>query len=137
MFLSIDDNIIKKGFCFGRFEATIDATSRLRLNNSIVSVLQEHNISSLWRYADPTGKRFILCPPKHRPTYLKLAQKHLSESMESEEALRLFIFSGTEAYIDAQGRISILKCCLKNAEINPPQRVVILGVSLWFEVLAQ
>ena len=137
MLTSFNDNIIKKGFCFGRFEATIDATSRLRLNNTIVTVLQEHNIFSLWRYPDPTGKRFILCPPKHRTIFLKLAQKCLPNSMENEKALRLFLFSGTEATIDAQGRISILKCCLNNAEINPPQRIVILGVGLWFEVTAQ
>ena len=137
MYLLIDDNIIEKGFCWGQFEATIDATSRLRLNNTIVNVLQEQNVFSLWRYPDPTGKSFILCPPQNRTIFLKTAQKCLPESMENEEALRLFIFSGTEAALDAQGRISIIKCCLENAEIKPPKRVVILGVGLWYEVTAQ
>lgn len=82
MLLPPDDNILERGFCLGNFEATIDATFRLRLNKQIVSILREHSIFSVWRYPDPTRRQFILCPSINRLAYLKIAQKFLPESMD-------------------------------------------------------
>jgi DNA-binding transcriptional regulator/RsmH inhibitor MraZ len=127
------DDVLKNGFCWGEYPAGIDDTGRLRLPKAIVDVLAEHRVSKLWRSPDPRAKRFVLCPPDYRVTFITTAQSNFQEPEDADRAWRL-VCSGTDARIDSQGRISIPQVCLEQANIEPPQQVKILGVGFWYEV---
>jgi len=130
-----NDDVLKDGICWGEHQIRIDGTWRLRLNKVVANLLAEHGISRLWRCPDPTGERFILCLPEHRLTYIEHVQKYLESSGANDDAWRL-VCTGTEAGIDSQGRIGIPNSCLRQAGIEPPQQVSILGVGFWYEVKA-
>jgi len=136
MLTPLDENTLKTGFCWGQYELRIDDTARLRLCKEITTSLKDQEISRLWRYPDPSGQRFILCPTEHRLRFLREAQKYLKEASDAEEKTRL-LYSGTDAAIDSQGRIRIPKVCLDHVGIEPPQQVILLGVAFWCEVGAK
>jgi DNA-binding transcriptional regulator/RsmH inhibitor MraZ len=128
-----DDDILRDGYCWGGNTARIDDTGRLRLPKAIVDILTEHGVSRLWRAPDPRAKRFVLCPPDYRMTFITSVQQHFQEAEELDMAWRL-VCSGTDARVDAQGRISIPQVCLGHADTGPQRQVQILGVGLWYEV---
>jgi len=131
----LDDDILKTGFCWGQYQLRIDETCRLRLCKEIVVVLAERKITRLWRYPDPDGERFVLCPSEHQTTFFNAVRLRLQDLPDAEDRFRL-LFSGKDAAIDRQGRIKILRACLERAHIEPPQQVTVLGVGLWYEVTA-
>lgn len=128
-----DDKILRDGFCWGAHTARIDGTGRLRLPKVIVDTLAKQGISRLWRFPDPRAKRFVLCPPDYRRTFITTVQQHFGEAEEADKAWRL-VCSGTEGCIDSQGRITVPKACLEHTEIEPPQQVKILGLGSVLEV---
>ena len=95
-----NDDLLKKGYWRGKHHLRIDDTCRLRLNETITSLLAEHGISRLWRCPDPGSERFILCVPEHRLTYIGHVQKYF-EGSEVDDDTRL-VCAGTEARIDSQ-----------------------------------
>ena len=130
----IDNKTFDKGFCWGEHRATITDGDRLRLNKEIIEVLIKNKVNELWRFPDPTGSRFILCPPQHYTTYLKTAKDNLPRDMDQEKAYRKYIFSGKLARLNKYNRIRITKICLNEAQLTSGNQVVIYGVCLWWEV---
>jgi DNA-binding transcriptional regulator/RsmH inhibitor MraZ len=130
-----DDEILRDGYCWGDYTARIDDTSRLRLPKAIVDILAEHGVSRLWRAPDPRAKRFVLCPPDYRRTFITTVQQHFQEAEDADRAWRL-VCSGTDGWIDRQGRINVPAACLERADLKPPQQVKILGLGSLFEVAA-
>lgn len=134
MLLPFDDNIIKKGFCCGVDEVSVDSGHRIRLTKSITKILTKHKVHKLWEYPDPSGPRMILCPPQHRSTYIELVTSNLPDSMDAEIADRKFIFAGQPVSFDAQGRILIIPVCRRYLKVKATDVVVIIGVGWWYEV---
>lgn len=83
--------------------------------------------------ADPTGERFILCPPENWETFVNAVRAHF-QGMEDVEKIFRLLCCGLVGEIDSQCRIRITKACLEHAKLGPGQRVNMLGVGLWFEV---
>ena len=134
MLLPLDDNIIKKGFCCGVDEVSVDSAHRIRLTKSITTVLKEHKVQQLWEYPDLSGHRMNLCPPQHRSTYIKLVTSNFPDSMDFEIAHRKFICAGRPISIDAQGRILIIPVCRRYLIVKATDIVVVVGVGWWYEV---
>lgn len=128
-----DEDVLKNGFCWGEHVRRIDEMGRLRLNKDIAGMLAERGIMRLWRCPDPAGRRFILCPPEYRQRFVSGVQNRFEETEKVESVYRL-VCSGTEGRIDRESRINIPQVCLKQAGIQPPQLVTLLGVGFWFEV---
>jgi DNA-binding transcriptional regulator/RsmH inhibitor MraZ len=136
MHLPIDDDIFESGFYFGSFDPKVDDESRLHLPRKVVDLLRKYSVQKLYRCPDPTGERFILCPEPEWPTFIKAVRKLFAESPDLEKALRL-LCSGTATEIDRQGRIRITNACLGHAKMKVGQRVNMLGVGRWYEILHQ
>jgi hypothetical protein len=57
MLLSLDDDILRDGFCWGLYyEVTMDTRPRMRLPRSIIKVFQQHKVQKAWLYQ---GKRIL------------------------------------------------------------------------------
>jgi DNA-binding transcriptional regulator/RsmH inhibitor MraZ len=79
--------------------------------------------------------RAIHFVPAYRLTYIERVRNCLQGNGAGDDTWRL-VCAGTEAGIDSQGRISILNSCLRQAGVEPPQQVTILGMGYWLEVRA-
>ena len=134
MLLPLNDDIIKKGFCWGEYEVTVDTGPRIRLNRPIIRGFKGHKVKKIWRYLDPTGPRMIICPAQHREIYIKAAMQNFPSVMGVEEAYRKFICTGEPVLLKDHGRISITEIFNQHIKITSGQQVVILGVGLWYEV---
>lgn len=132
MHLSLDDNILETGSCFGEYDPKLDDEGRLRLPKEVVDTLRKHGVTSLYRCPDPTGERFVLCPAVHWNAFVEATKKHFADSPDAQDALRL-ICRGLEADIDSQGRIRITKPCLDHAKLKACQRVTLRGAGKWYE----
>lgn len=135
MLLSLDDDVLRDGFCWGQYEPKLDDEGRLRLPKEVVDILKEHGVTGLYRCPDPTDSRFVLCPPENWKTFVQAVRKHFAESLDAEKAFRL-LCCGTPANIDIECRIRITKACLDHAKLGPGKRVKMLGVGKWYEVSA-
>ncbi|MGD0572454.1 MAG: hypothetical protein ABSB11_05480 [Sedimentisphaerales bacterium] len=133
MLLPPDDNILKNGFCWGKYDPKLDDESRLRFPKEVLGILTEHKVTELYRCPDPAGVGFILCPPGNWKMFFQTVKKHFAKSSEAERAFRL-LCSGLPASIDSQGRIRITKACMDHAKVGPGNRVNMLGVGKWFEI---
>ena len=130
----LDNEIFIRGFCWGDYWASVTDSRRLRLNDDIIEILNQKSVHNLWRFPDPTGDKFNLCPPQFHKLYLKLAQKNLPKMMNIEEAFRKYISVGKAAKIDKYNRITLTSACMEQAGIKIGSRVCILGVGYWYEV---
>lgn len=128
-----DKNIIEDGFCWGRFEVTLDAALRIRLSKGIQTVLSKNKVNHLWQFPDPAREGLILCPPLNRKQYIETAMSHFTEE-NREAAYREYICTGEPATIDKQGRISFTSACIEHSRIKPGQSVFLLGVGMWYEL---
>ncbi len=124
-------------FCFGEYEVVIDDGPRIRLPRPIVKGLHEHRVRQLWRFADPTGPRMILCPDCFRNIYIETASQNLPKSMPAEDAYLKYICTGMkmECALPNQNKIRITAICQKHINVKPGQRLVIIGTGFWFTTL--
>ena len=127
-------NNYENGFCYGTYPVSVDSGPRIRLKKSTVKLLRKHKVRELWQYPDPTGPRVVLCPPQFRAIYIEQAKQHLPKSMDTEIALRKYIFSGQPVCIDSQGRIPILAACQEPLKVKGTDVVFIVGLGQWFEI---
>ena len=137
MFLPINDAIVTDGFCWGLYEATVDAGPRIRLPRAIIRILKQRKVEQLWLYPDPTGPRLIICPGQSRPAYMEAAQENLPKSLEPGEAYRKFICAGECIAFRDHGRVSITAQFNREFKAEAGEQVVIVGVGLWYELWRQ
>lgn len=135
--LPLDNESLTNGFCRSFYEVTIDKGPRIRLPAAIIKVLQEHKVTQLWLYSDPTGPRLIICPEQNRPIYVKLAKQNLPASMEFGEAYRHFICTAETIPFRDHGRISTAAKINREFKAEVGQQVVIVGTGLWYELWRQ
>ena len=133
MLLPPKGNILTKGFCWGEDNCRLDDESRLCFHKENVKRLSDHDVVELYRCPDPTGVRFLLCPPKNWKILAAAIEQHFARSQELDEAMRLWC-SGTPVGIDNQGRIRITAICLNHAKLGPGTRARVLGVGYYYEV---
>lgn len=137
MSLLFNDDDTTGGFCWGVAEITVDQGPRIRLPAAIANTLTEHEVTNLWLYGDPTGPRLIICPGQFREKYIQLAKSHFPTSLETAEAYRIFICTGTNVPWRHHGRISITTLFNRKLKVASGERVVIIGTGLWYEVWRQ
>lgn len=131
----LNDDSLFNGQYRGYWSSSIDENSRLRLNKGIFATTPLCRGESLWRYADPAGKCFVLCPDPYRKAFSDYSKAKFNdqESEIIEKAERL-LACGNAGRIDSYGRIIIPGICLSEATIKVPRHVQIFGNGLWFEV---
>lgn len=137
MLLSLDDDIVRDGFCWGLYEITADKGPRIRLPATVIRVLQEHKVTQLCLFPDPTAPRLIICPEQNRRTYIKAVKQNLPASIESDEGYRKFICAGEAIPFRGHGRISIAAKFNREFKVVAGHQVVILGTGLWYELWRQ
>jgi DNA-binding transcriptional regulator/RsmH inhibitor MraZ len=134
MSLPIDEKLFAEGYCVGEYEITVDVGPRVRLPRAVLRVLKEHKVRQLWRFPDPSGPRMILCPAQDRLTYIEVAKQNFPASMEAAEAYRKYICTGRPMPLSNSGNLSITSAYNRYLKITAGQRVVLVGVGLWYEL---
>jgi DNA-binding transcriptional regulator/RsmH inhibitor MraZ len=131
MVLPQSDNNLEKSYCFGFYDGTISEGKRLGLSRGIIQQLREHQVNSLWRFFGATGSFLILCPPEHRNLYLAETTAIMTTAGHLD---RKFLYSGSEAKIDSQGRIALTEYFIEYAKLKVGDPIRIVGAGLWYEI---
>ena len=77
-----------EGFCCGEYNSSVTDGNRLYLGRTIGTMLAKQRVKQLWRFSDPTGPRFILCPPRNRALYVRTAHESFPSHMDPVLAYR-------------------------------------------------